>query len=267
MKIFLRGILMMTTVLFSVQAAAFDHAYSGYGRLLQKHVHWLANGQASTVDYAALKSERTALAGELRLYSAVGKAEFEGWSRDQQMAFLINAYNAWTLELILTKYPGLKSIRDLGSLLASPWKKSFFPLWGETRSLDWLEHQQLRPRYRDPRVHFAVNCASIGCPALRPEPYLATSLNAQLNDQQRRFLSDRSRNRFNVANGTLNLSSIFKWYGEDFAAQGKGLEGWLATQAQSLADNPADQARIASSNFKVEYQSYDWHLNDSRKVR
>lgn len=257
----------MTTVLFSAQVVAFDHAYSGYGALLQRQVHWLANGHASTVDYATLKQERKALAGELKLYSAVSQAEFDRWSRPQQMAFLINAYNAFTLELILTKYPDLKSIRDLGSLLSSPWKKSFFQLLGEERSLDWIEQQQLRPRYHDARVHFAVNCASIGCPALRPEPYLAANLEAQLNDQQRRFLSDRSRNRFNAASGTLNVSSIFKWYGEDFSAQGKGLEAWLTTKARSLADTPADQARIASGSFKLDYQSYDWLLNDSRKAR
>ena len=124
--------------------------------------------------------------------SAVPPAEFERWSREQQMAFLVNAYNAFTVELILTRWPDLKSIKDLGSLLQSPWKKKFFVLLGEERHLDWIEHEQLRPRYQDPRVHAAVNCASIGCPALRPEAFVAPRLDAQFDDGMQRFMSDRT---------------------------------------------------------------------------
>ena len=87
------------------------------------------------------------------------------------MAFLINAYNAFTIELVLTEYPKLKSIKDIGSIVRSPWKKSFYMLLGEQRNLDWIEHEQLRPHYNDPRIHTAIVCASIGCPALKPEPY------------------------------------------------------------------------------------------------
>lgn len=259
---FLRTVVTVMALALSTTASAFDHRYPAYADLLQKHVQWTADGHASSVDYGALKREHAALTGVLREFTAVKPEEFAGWSRSEQMAFLINAYNAWTLELILSRYPDLKSIRDLGSLLSSPWKKSFVPLLGDTRSLDWIEHERLRPRYRDARVHFAVNCASVGCPALRPEPFLAARLDAQLDDQQQRFLRDRSRNRYIAGSGSLSVSSIFKWYGDDFDVSGKGLAGWLASQAALLADNPADQAQIADGRFKLDYQSYDWHLND-----
>lgn len=118
------------------------------------------------------------------------------------MAFLINAYNAYTVEWILTRYPNLKSIKDLGSFLQSPWQKKFFSLLGEERHLDWIEHEQLPPLYSDPRVHAAVNCASIGRPALRNEAFTATRLEAQLEDGMQRFLADRTRNR--VKGGQLD---------------------------------------------------------------
>lgn len=258
-----RCMLLLAVVLTAHPAAAFDQDYSGYASLLQRHVRWSDDGHASAVDYGALSHEHAALLHQLDAFSAVTDAEFKAWSRAQQMAFLINAYNAWTLELILGEYPDLASIRDLGGLLSSPWKKTFFHLFGEARSLDWIEHSRLRPR-GDPRVHFAVNCASIGCPALRPEPYLATRLDAQLDDQQRRFLGDRSRNRFDGAGKTLKVSSIFKWYGEDFSTQGGGLKQWLAAQASLLTDDPQARAAVAAGTFELEFLSYDWSLNDRR---
>ena len=261
-----RGLLLIL-LLSSGSAQAFDHAYLGYTGLLQRQVAWLPGGHASTVDYQGLQQEKTTLLRELQQFSAVGPGDFEGWTRPRQMAFLINAYNAFTLQLILSQYPALESIRDLGSLLRSPWKKPFFRLLGEERTLDWIEHQQLRPRYRDARVHFAVNCASIGCPALRPEPYQAERLDAQLDDQQRRFLSDRSRNRFDASTATLKVSMIFKWYDEDFVTPSGGTQAWLASHAALLADMPAEQARIASGTFKVDYRPYDWRLNDRRLSR
>ena len=134
--------------------------------LLAKHVKWLPDKRQSRVNYRGLKADRAELGRVLTAWSAVPRTTFNGWPREQQMAFLINAYNGFTIELILSKYPDLASIKDLGSLLQSPWKKSFFTLLGETRTLDWIEHEQLRPNYADPRIHTAIVCASIGCPAL-----------------------------------------------------------------------------------------------------
>jgi len=250
-------------LLISQGALALDQSYEKYGALLKAHVHWSADGHSSVVDYAGLKRERPALKAVLNEFSAVTSQTFAGMKREQQMVFLINAYNAFTLDLILSKYPDLKSIRDLGSFFRSPWQQSFFRLLGEKRTLDWIEHDRLRPGYKEPRVHFAVNCASIGCPALRPEPFVADQLEAQLQDQARRFLSDRSRNRYDASRNTLYVSKIFDWFVEDFEADGT-LKDWLAARADLLTESAADHARVKQKNFKIDYLDYDWSLNVKR---
>lgn len=256
---------MCVAMLTSGTAGAFDHSYVAYSALLSAHVRWTAQGHASTVDYAGLKGQGAARAGIQAEFSAVGNPEFERWSREQQMAFLINAYNFFTLQLVLTRYPDLTSIKRLGSLLRSPWKTEFFDLLGSRRHLDWIEHDMLRPRYRDERVHFAVNCASIGCPALRPEAFLSEQLGAQLGDQEIRFLGDRARNRFNGAEGSLNLSPIFQWYGHDFDAAADSLKQWLSARAGALAETDADRERIRRGAFTIAFLDYDWFLNDLKR--
>jgi hypothetical protein len=240
----LRRLLMSGALLASSTTMAFDHSYADYSALLVRHVQWTAQGHASAVDYAGLKREHRQLASVQGELSSISQREFDRWSREQQMAFLINAYNFFTQQLVLTKHPDLASIKDLGNLFRSSWKIDFFELLGGRRYLDWIEHEQLRPRYRDPRVHFAVNCASIGCPALRPEAYVAERLEAQLEDQQRRFLGDRIRNRYNAADGSLSVSPIFKWFAADFEDAAGGVTQWLATRAVVLADSERDRARI-----------------------
>ena len=133
---------------------------------------------------------------------------------DEQFAFYINAYNAWTIKLILTGYPDVASIKDYGSLFKSPWKKKFVNIKGEMVTLDHIEHDILRPQFRDPRVHFAINCAAKSCPPLYREAFVGQQLNTQLDDAARRFVND---GRFNRLEGnTLYVSSIFKWFKEDF---------------------------------------------------
>jgi Protein of unknown function, DUF547 len=181
----------------------------------------------------------------------------------------MNAYNAATVELILTKYPNLDSIKDLGSLLANPWKPKWVDLLGTKVSLDDIEHAMLRERgrYDDPRVHFAVNCASIGCPMLREEAFVASRLEAQLEEQTLRFMSDRTRNRFNEANGRLELSKIFDWYGEDFKLGHKGiasLPAFAARYAVQLAATPAGQEAVRAAKVDVSFLDYDWKLNDAK---
>jgi len=179
------------------------------------------------------------------------------------MAFLINAYNAFTVELILTGYPKLKSIKELGSLISSPWKKSFFKLLGEPRTLDWIEHEQLRPKYQDPRIHTAIVCASIGCPALRPEAFTPDRLESQLEDGMRRFLGDRTRNRSSA--GKLEVSSIFKWFREDFEQGHQGfnrLEDVFARYAMQLSADAAVQDQLRARRLTPVFLDYDWSLND-----
>lgn len=260
------ALFLLSWLAFASAGQAFDARYSVYAGLLQRHVEWTRQGQASAVDYAGLAAERSRLKSVLAEFSGVSRAEFEAWSERQQQAFLINAYNAFTLELVLGRYPGLKSIKDLGGLFSSPWKQKFFRLLGEERTLDWIEHEMLRPRYQNPRIHFAINCASVGCPALRPEPYRAEMLEAQLDDGQRRFLGDRSRNRFDPASGVLRVSPIFKWFEEDFALKGGGsLRGWLGARANQLAEDETARARLRAGELRIEFGDYDWSLNALRR--
>lgn len=245
------------------QQNTLDTRYTAWDALLKKHVRWLPDGVQSRVDYAGFAADRAALQQVLAQWSAVTPAQFQALPKPEQMAFLINAYNGFTVELILTRYPKLKSIKDLGSFIQSPWKKKFFKLLGEDRHLDWIEHEQLRPNYAEPRIHAAVNCASIGCPALRDEAFTAAKLDAQLEDGMKRFMSDRTRNR--VANGQLEVSSIFKWFKEDFEKGHQGLnklEDVFARYATQLTSNPAEQARLKDRSLRITYLDYDWALND-----
>lgn len=246
--------------------AAFDHGYTAWDALLKKHVRWLPDGKQSRVNYKGFAADRAALKAVLDSLSAVPRASFDAWTKPQQMAFLINAYNAFTVELILTKHPDLQSIKDLGSFVQSAWKKKFFTLLGEARHLDWIEHEQLRPRYAEPRVHAAVNCASIGCPALRDEAFTAAKLEAQLEDGMRRFMGDRTRNR--VKGGQVEVSSIFKWFKEDFEKGHGGfnkVEDVFAAYAEQLSDQPAERAALRAKTLGVGFLDYDWSLNDTAR--
>ena len=249
------------------QSASFDHNYAAWDALLQKHVKWLADGKQSRMDYRSLAASRASLQAVLAQWSAVTPAQFAAFSREQQMAFLINAYNGFTAELVLTKYP-VKSIKDIGTLLQSPWKNKFFTLLGEQHHLDWIEHEQLRPKYNEPRIHAAVNCASIGCPGLRPDAFTAAKLEAQLADGMARFMGDRTRNRYNAQSGKLEVSAIFKWFREDFEKGQRGfskLEDVFAFYADQLSDDPAGKDKLRAKTVSVSFLDYDWSLNDIGK--
>ncbi|HZP92710.1 MAG TPA: DUF547 domain-containing protein [Burkholderiales bacterium] len=261
--IFASGVLLL--FLHTLPARAFDHGHAQWDALTRKHVAWIADGHASRVDYLGFTAERASLEAYLASLSAVSQSEYDDWTRAQKLAFLINAYNAFTVELILTRYPDLKSIRDLGSVLRSPWKRRFFTLLGQERSLDDIEHGMIRApgAFDEPRIHMAVNCASIGCPALRPEAFVAQRLDAQLEDSVVRFLSDRSRNR--VRDGSLQVSKIFDWYGADFRSQAGSVEKWLSRYAQQLADDAAERLAVREARLPVRFLEYDWTLNDLKR--
>jgi hypothetical protein len=247
------------TLLASAARAELDRSHAAWSALLAKHVKLAdARGTASRVDYAGFARERTALRAYLDSLARVTPAQFAQLARADQMALLINAYNAATVELILTQYPKHASIKGYGSLFRSAWQQPFVRLLGEMLTLDQIEHERLRGRrgYAEPRVHFAVNCASIGCPMLREEAYAGARLDAQLEEQTLRFLSDRTRNRFDPKSG-LALSSIFKWYRGDFA-QGD-LARFLAPHAGALGATPQQLARA-----RIAFLDYDWRLNDAK---
>ena len=244
-------------------AQGFDHTHRAWDALLRKHVLVLQEGRASQVRYAGFVQDRAALRAYLDALSAVGEPEFAAWNKAQRMAFLINAYNAWTVEKILTRYPDLKSIRDFGTVFGNPWKDRFFRLFGRETHLDQIEHEMLRKpgAYDDLRVHYAVNCASIGCPMLREEAYVAGRLEAQLEEQARRFLSDRSRNRYSAERGRLEVSKIYDWFKEDFGVR----EKYFARYANLLADGAEAQKAVAGGAAPLHFLDYDWSLNDAAR--
>ena len=255
----MRTLLAILLLTLSSLAQAFDHSHSAFNALLAEHVSWNPKQTATKVDYAGLRKERAALKSYRDLLSAVSEDEFAEWSREQRLAFLINAYNAHTLELILSAAQLPASIKDLGSFIRGPWKQAFFSLLGDERNLDEVEHSLIRgnPELADPRIHFAVNCAAIGCPALRPQAYVATELDTQLEDQLTRFLSDRTRNRMN-ADGVLEVSKIFDWYKEDFGSLGF----YLSRRADALGLDGAARDRLANAKVEIEFLAYDWALNN-----
>jgi hypothetical protein len=181
------------------------------------------------------------------------------------------------VEKILARYPDIRSIWDFGKVFGNPFKDRFFTLLGQPASLDQVEHEMLRRpgAYDEPRVHFAVNCASVGCPMLREEAYVADRLAAQLEEQARRFLSDRSRNRYDAASGRLEVSKIFDWFKEDWASSYQGFEGKSATiltreqyfagYAALLADAPEHRKRIEDRKAPLSFLDYDWALNDVKR--
>lgn len=258
-KALVAGALMLITQ----SAFTFDHGHEQFAEVLAGHVQWQEGGGNSLVDYARLQAAPEQLERYLEELSAVEVGEFERWPADEQLAFLINAYNAFTLKLIIDHYP-LDSIRDIGRFWQSPWKLRFFTLLGEPMHLDQIEHEIIREpgRFDEPRIHFAVNCASIGCPALRPEPFTAAELEAQLEDSTHRFLGDTSRNRYR--DGSLEVSSIFKWYREDFERGWRGaddLNGFLALYAGALDLNAGVREQLAGGMAKIRFLDYDWNLN------
>jgi hypothetical protein len=270
------AILALAAAPFGAVLAQFDHSHAAWTALLAKHVVVIDGGKASRVRYAGFAQDRGQLKAYVDALSRVTEAEFNGWSKPQRMAFLINAYNAFTVEKILTRYPDISSIWDFGKVFGNPFKDKFFRFLGRDGSLDRIEHETLRAKgaYDEPRVHFAVNCASIGCPMLREEAYIAARLDAQLEEQAVRFLSDRSRNRYNARSGALEVSRIFDWFKEDWTSGNRGFEGkqapiqsreqYFARYANLLGETPQQRKLIEEGKAPIGFLEYDWSLNDAK---
>lgn len=230
-------------------AGSFDQSHAALTKILEKHAN------KSGVDYAGMKKEPAALATYLDTLADVPESAFKQFSREQQMAFLINLYNAATLKLVVDHYP-VKSIKDIAAPSGGPWKQTVVRLFGNARSLDYLENDLLRPNYKDPRIHFAINCASIGCPSLRNEAFQATKLSTQLDEQTRLFLKDTAKNRLDVKNKTLHLSPIFDWFKSDFVGKSGSVEKFIAPFVDA-----ADRVAIEKGGFTIRNTDYSWNLN------
>lgn len=256
--------LFTSTVLFALLVGTlladnFNHQHTLWNEILKKHVD--TDRGVSRVDYQAIQRNQAALNQYLEELESVSLEEYQGWSKPQRLAFLINAYNAFTVKLIVDNYP-VDSIKDLGGWLSSPWKKEFFTLLGEEKHLDNIEHDIIRMEFNEPRIHFAVNCAAVGCPPLRQEAFVAERLDQQLEEATRVFLMDERKNRYDPLNQRLELSSIFKWYGIDFEKKAGSVEAFVAPY---LTKNLQAQERIRRREVKIRYFDYDWSLNEQKQ--
>lgn len=237
-----------------VRAQSFDHA--AFDGVLRAHV---VHGG---VDYKALQADRGALDVYVARLGTVSEQAFRKWARAEQVAFLINAYNAIVMQQVIDDYPIARSPNPAALVRPanSVWQiDGFFNqlkhrLLGSELTLDAIEHEWLRAKLKEPRIHFALVCAARSCPPLRAEAYRGNRLEQQLDDQARSFLNDRERNRF--GSDDADLSEIFKWFGDDFGGE-KGLRTYLGKYL-----NPELAKRVKDGSYKIRYVEYDWTLND-----
>ncbi len=233
--------------------------YQDFAEVLQTYV----NNQG-LVDYAGLQANREQLDHFNQSLGAVSPATYESWNEAEQIAFLSNAYNAFTLQSIIDQEPLKDSIRDIRGV----WNKRKFNLAGEEKTLDNIEHNTLRQNFNEPRIHVALVCAAISCPPLRNEPYLPEKLDAQLEDQTVKFANSIHGFNLERQDNRVYLSSIFKWYGKDFIEtygvadkfegneQQKAVLNYLSTKI-----SPQDLQFLQQNDYRVKYLNYDWSLN------
>jgi predicted nucleic-acid-binding Zn-ribbon protein len=211
-----------------------------FNDLLQKHV--TKNG---IVDYTSLKTDESKLDNYISYLKKI--APEKSWSKNKQKAFWINVYNAYTIKIILNKYP-LKSILDIKEDGKNAWKIPFVKVGSNLYTLDHIEHQILRKTLFDPRIHVGVNCASGSCPKLGNKAFTEENIERTLEKLMREFVNDSSRNKF--LENEIQISSIFDWFQEDFTKNGSLIE-YL---------NKYSETKI-NSNAKISYLKYDWSLN------
>ena len=248
--------------LFGPPAVAMDESYAALpdgpvfdhsilDQLLTKHV-----SPDGWVDYEALARD----ADSLDVYiDALAKAQIEQMGRDQRLALLINAYNAFTLRLILDHYP-LSSIKEIPS--DKRWDDQRWRIGPLTLSLNQIEHEQIRPHFKEPRIHFALVCAAVGCPPLRNEAYTAQQLESQLDSQSRYVHSHDRWLRFEPnAPRQVYLTKLYDWYGGDFEQAAGSVLGFVAQYAPAL-----QQALDRGQKPRISWLEYDWSLNSRPQV-
>ncbi len=185
------AILLYGLLVTSAGTSEFDHSHKPYANVLKQYV------KGGLVDYSGLKSNPNELRSYLDQTATVSEADFNSWTQERQLAFFINLYNAGTLLLIIDHYP-VASIKDIAADSEGPWELPVVSLFGKKITLNHLEHRIIRKSYDEPRIHFALVCAALGCPDLRNEPYTAQKLNQQLEDRGKSFISDSTKNRVDL---------------------------------------------------------------------
>ena len=253
----------------ALHAVDFDHAYRSFAAVLRTHV------VVARVDYAALQRNRAALDAVVEQFGRVALSDFESWTTDERIAYLVNAYNAFTLQAIVDHYPidgGWLSFlrwapRNSIKQIDGVWTERRWSAAGREMTLDEIEHETLRVRYDEPRIHFAINCASISCPPLRREPYVAERLDRQLIVAARDYLASTAGLR--IEGDTLLASSLFDWFGDDFIEEysqlvnGAGSDRDRAVLGVVAKYGPTEASQLAQSgNAQLRFLKYGWGLND-----
>lgn len=228
--------------------------HEAFNRVLRRYVD-----TTGAVDYAGLQENR---ADVLRPYlDQLASADLSGRSRDARLALWINAYNALTLKLIVDHYP----VQNIWAITPgppepkddSPFQLDVGTVADTMRTLDEIEHEIIRERFEEPRIHFALVCAAASCPELRREAFSGPRLDIQLDDQARTFLRDPTKNRIPAGDDRIALSRILKWYGEDFGPTPEAIQRAVAPYFDGAVGE-----RLATGDYAVDFLSYDWALND-----
>ena len=243
----------------SAIASATPVNYDDYAAVLKTYV-----SDRGLVDYKGLQANRQQLDAFNAAFAAVAPSTYSSWDEKEQIAFWINAYNAFTLQSIVDQNPLKKSIRDIPGV----WKWRKFKIAGQSKTLDNIEHDTLRVDFNEPRIHAALVCAAISCPPLRNEPYRAEKLDAQLDDQVRKFLNSPHGFRIDQKEGRVYLSSIFKWFGKDWKQSYSAEDKFTGNASERAVLNfvsnylsRQDREYLAQGDYKISYLDYDWSLN------
>lgn len=233
-KILLLLITILTLSQVNAQTSTFDN-------LLQKHVD-----NQGYVDYKSFKKDKAKLDSYISYLE--NTSPDNSWSDNKKRAFWINAYNAYTIQKILENYP-LKSIMDIKENGKTAWKIPFAKVGGKTYTLDHIEHEILRKKLFDPRIHVGVNCASGSCPKLANKAFTAENIDAELERLMKAFINDSSRNK--LSEKRIKISEIFNWFKDDFTKNGSVID-----YLNKYADTKIKK------NAKISYLKYDWSLNE-----
>lgn len=257
MRKIILGVFILVSMGMGEAQAAYDHQYTHWQEVLRVHTH------EGRVNYKVLKENDNELKASIHAIESISKADFESFNIKQKKAFWINAYNVSVIKTIVDHYPikrgfSLKAISSPSNSIqqiANVWDKPVLHVRGKDLSLNDIENKILRPEFKDPRIHFAIVCASIGCPVIRSEPFTADDLDRQLSEQIRLFLSDPLKARYDKIKDVLYLSPIFKWFKADFQQAG-GVVAFIKNYASAgLFDGISERTQI-------QWLGYDWNLNE-----
>lgn len=241
----IRNTMTAASLLLTLTVQAAEPDYTAYAQLLNSYV------TEDGVDYAAWAEQAADVAALNNFVTQLGQSDLTTLSRSEQKALYINLYNAAMLQAVLEHYP-IESVTQIGLIPFRVFKQDFIPLGAEKVSLDTVEKGILLKEFFDPRIHFAVNCASESCPPLRSEPFTGPNLEAQLDEQTRLFANSDRAARVDSKGKTIAFSELFKWYDQDFDGQNPAeyLNRYLAIKLPL--------------NYETDWIDYDWSLNETR---